>query len=97
MAMPLQFEKAPGVSQSFAVRHYTVAEVAQLWNISEMTARRLFEREPETLEHAKQCYLADAVARKLTEPTVHKCTLLLRRPDGEKGTPDVHGRREDLN
>jgi integrase/recombinase XerD len=35
-------------------------------------------REPETLDHAKQSYLADAVARKLAEPTVYKYTLLLR-------------------
>jgi hypothetical protein len=49
MATPLQFERPPGVPQSFAVRHYTVAEVAQLWGISEEMARRLFEREPGVL------------------------------------------------
>jgi integrase/recombinase XerD len=38
-------------------------------------------REPETLEHAKQCYLADAEARRLHESTVYKYTLLMRELD----------------
>jgi len=33
----------------FAVRHYTVSEVAQLWNLSDDTVRSLFEREPGVL------------------------------------------------
>jgi hypothetical protein len=57
MATPLQFEKAPGILQTFAARHYTVAEVAELWSISEDMARRLFEREPGVL------VLSDGAAR----------------------------------
>jgi len=34
------------VSTSFAERHYTVAEVAAMWNLSPDKVRRLFENEP---------------------------------------------------
>jgi hypothetical protein len=33
----------------FAVQHYTVGEIANLWRLSEDTVRRLFEREPDVL------------------------------------------------
>jgi hypothetical protein len=33
----------------FAVRHYTVGEVADLWRLSEDCVRRIFEREPGVL------------------------------------------------
>ena len=31
-------------------RHYSVAELAQLWNLSEKTIRRMFEKEPGVLQ-----------------------------------------------
>jgi hypothetical protein len=36
-------------SRSFAVRHYTVAEIAKLWNLSDDAVRKLFELEPGVL------------------------------------------------
>jgi hypothetical protein len=45
MATPLQSENAPRTPQAFAVRHYTVEEIAELWRISEEFVRRLFEKE----------------------------------------------------
>ncbi len=33
----------------FAERHYSVAEVAELWNLSEDKVRRLFQNEPGVL------------------------------------------------
>lgn len=33
----------------FAERHYTVAEIAQMWSLSQDFVRRLFEREPGVL------------------------------------------------
>jgi hypothetical protein len=49
MATWPQSENAPGTPQAFAVRHYTVEEIAELWRISEEFVRRLFEREPGVL------------------------------------------------
>jgi|HubBroStandDraft_4_1064222.scaffolds.fasta_scaffold147989_2 hypothetical protein len=37
------------VIPKFAVQHYTVAEIASLWKLSDDTVRRLFEREPDVL------------------------------------------------
>jgi hypothetical protein len=37
------------VTPKFAAQHYTVAEIASLWKLSEDTARRLFEKEPDVL------------------------------------------------
>lgn len=36
-------------TRRFAVQHYTVAEIASLWKLSEDTIRRLFEKEPDVL------------------------------------------------
>ena len=38
----------------FAMQHYTVAEIASLWNLSENTVRRLFEKEPDVLIFGNQ-------------------------------------------
>jgi hypothetical protein len=41
---------APAVSpMGFAERHYTVAEISQMWQLSPDSVRRLFEREPGVL------------------------------------------------
>jgi hypothetical protein len=41
---------APAVSPvGFAERHYTVAEISQMWQLSPDSVRRLFEREPGVL------------------------------------------------
>jgi len=38
--------KRDSAAPEFAVRHYSVKELAEMWNLSEATARALFEREP---------------------------------------------------
>lgn len=44
----LQFEQQRDAvtRPQFAQRHYSVGEIAQMWNISDDSVRRLFEREP---------------------------------------------------
>jgi len=34
---------------TFAAQHYTAADIASLWQLSEDTVRRLFENEPDVL------------------------------------------------
>src|SRR2546425_298246 len=36
-------------SATFTERHYTVAEIASMWNLAPDTVRRMFEREPGVL------------------------------------------------
>jgi hypothetical protein len=31
---------------NFAVRHYTIAEIAEMWNLSDDAVRKIFQREP---------------------------------------------------
>jgi hypothetical protein len=38
-----------GESPQFATRHYSVREIAELWNLSDDLVRELFEREPGVL------------------------------------------------
>lgn len=38
-----------GHAPKFAVQHYTVAEIASLWKLSEDTVRKLFAEEPDVL------------------------------------------------
>jgi hypothetical protein len=40
---------ATAAGQKFATTHYTVAEVAALWKLSDDTIRRMFQEEPEVL------------------------------------------------
>ena len=46
---PLPGSSADGEALRFAARHYTVAEVAALWNLSGDFVRRVFEKEPGVL------------------------------------------------
>jgi hypothetical protein len=36
-------------AQRFAFRHYTVTEIAALWNLSDDAVRKIFEKEPGVL------------------------------------------------
>jgi hypothetical protein len=36
-------------SPNFAARHYTIAEIATLWSLSDDAVRKIFEREPGVL------------------------------------------------
>jgi hypothetical protein len=54
MAASAQFDRkfeTPGASPvpRFSLRHYTVAEIAQLWNLSDDAIRKIFESEPGVL------------------------------------------------
>jgi hypothetical protein len=42
-------EKAAADAPKFAVRHYSPAEIAELWNLSVDSVRKLFENEPGVL------------------------------------------------
>ena len=39
---------------SFAVRHYSIAEIAALWSLSDDSVRKIFEREPGVLVISNQ-------------------------------------------
>ena len=45
----LKADPTMAVIPKFAVPHYTVAEIASVWKLSEDTVRRLFENEPDVL------------------------------------------------
>jgi len=55
MAAIAQFEKArgsvelQGSAPDFASKHFTPAEIGELWGLSPDTVRRLFEKEPGVL------------------------------------------------
>lgn len=55
MATALQFDRdrsgatAPTETPRYAARHFSVAEIAKLWNLSEDYVRRIFEKEPGVL------------------------------------------------
>lgn len=40
---------APETTPDFAERHYSIAEIARLWNFSEKSVRRIFEDEPDVI------------------------------------------------
>jgi len=44
-----KLEPTKAVTLTFAVEHFTVAEIGSLWKLSEDTVRRLFEKEPDVL------------------------------------------------
>lgn len=41
--------EVPSATPDFAVRHYSVAELAETWGLSVQTIRALFEKEPGVL------------------------------------------------
>jgi len=45
----LKPDPTTAATMKFAVQHYTVAEIASLWKLSEDTIRRLFAKEPDVL------------------------------------------------
>jgi len=44
-AIKFDTEKEPQVQHPFAVKHYTVKEIAELWQFSEDAVREIFEKE----------------------------------------------------
>lgn len=63
-AEAIESGEAPGAGvPSFAVRHYSPAEIAELWSLSVDSVRKLFEKEPGVLvlgniatPRRKRCY-----------------------------------------
>jgi len=52
MASAVKFAKTaegPAEVPRFAIRHYTVAEIAALWSLSDDAVRKIFEKEPGVL------------------------------------------------
>lgn len=56
MARPIQLERparteggAVPLPSRFAIRHYSVAEIGELWNLSPDAVRKIFEKEPGVL------------------------------------------------
>lgn len=51
MASAAQFgtKVRPDTPPTFAVRHYTVNQIAELWSLSDDAVRKLFEQEPGVL------------------------------------------------
>lgn len=49
MASALKFERPEAAGPQFALRHYTVNEIAQLWKLSDDAVRKMFESEPGVL------------------------------------------------
>ena len=47
-AAKLEIDRRVGESRLFE-RHFSLAELAEAWNLSEDTVRRMFEREPDVL------------------------------------------------
>ena len=46
--------QSPVVSSAFSERHFSVAEVADLWNLSQDFVRRIFQKEPGVLVFSGQ-------------------------------------------
>lgn len=56
MASAIQFERSrpgggevSGDTPRFALKHYTVGEIAELWNLSDDAVRKIFGKEPGVL------------------------------------------------
>ena len=68
-------------TSAFAERHYTVAEVAAMWNLSKDAIRRLFQNEPGVLVLAnrtrgsKRRYVTLRVPEFVIERVHRRCSL----------------------
>jgi hypothetical protein len=84
MAIDLQFEKPRRAACSGSVgvvsmeRHYTPAEISEMWNLSPDTVRKLFEQEPGVLlirneesKYSKRRYTTLRIPQSVLE-RVHK-------------------------
>ena len=49
MATAAKLVEVPGQESRMCERHFSPAELAEQWNLSEDTVRRIFEREPDVL------------------------------------------------
>ena len=67
----------------FAERHYTVAEVAGMWSLSEDAARRMFQNEPGVLilptrtKGSKRRYTTLRIPQSVVERVHKRCSLVI--------------------
>jgi hypothetical protein len=60
-------EENPAVP-GFAVQHYSVAQVAKMWGLSDDAVRRIFQKEPDVLVIAEKRHISRRVYRTLCIP-----------------------------
>ena len=62
-------------------RHFSIQELAALWNLSEKTIRRLFENEPGVVEigRAEERFRRAYVTRRIPESVAQRVHRRLRR------------------
>jgi hypothetical protein len=73
---------APGSQSPASERHYTVAEVAAMWNLSKDTVRRMFQNAPGVLvlgarsSGRKRGYLTLRIPQSVLERVHRLCSLV---------------------
>jgi hypothetical protein len=64
----------------FALRHYTIPELAKMWNMSDDTVRRRFEKEPDIVRLGearsvrKRCYVTLLIPEDVVERVYRRLT-----------------------
>ena len=72
----------PNSTLEFMERHYTVAEIAAMWNLSKDTVRRMFQNEPGVLvlgarpSGRKRGYLTLRIPQAVLERVHSRCSLV---------------------
>ena len=74
-------ERKPPTGDLSNERHYSIQEVAVLWNLSEKTVRRLFENEPGVIEigNGESRFRRAYVTRRIPESVAQRVHRRLRR------------------
>jgi hypothetical protein len=75
------WEDKPESSDLTIERHYSIQELANLWNLSEKTVRRLFENEPGVIEigNGEARFRRAYVTRRIPESVVQRVHRRLRK------------------
>lgn len=70
---------APGAHSPAMERHYSIQEISALWNISEDTARRMFENEPGVMQvgqsRKRKAYRTFRVPESVLERVHRRCSF----------------------
>lgn len=74
-------ERKPSTRDLSNERHYSIQEVAALWNLSEKTVRRLFENEPGVIEigNGETRFRHACVTRRIPESVAQRVHRRLRK------------------
>jgi hypothetical protein len=72
-------QKSPDISTE---KHYSIQELASLWNLSEKTIRKLFENEPGTIEigNVEGRFKRAYKTRRIPESVAQRVHRRLRKP-----------------